>query len=80
VIEIGQDVEAIDPDHTHMIYEGIHANHTHPSDLDFFGLLIPEFHLPGAFGCEASRTDGFCGIVDKNDDVPVIQRPGTNDM
>ena len=80
VIEIGQDVELIDEEHTHIFYDGIHVNHTHPSDLDFIGMVIPEFHLAGAFGCEINRTDGFCALIDKNDDVPVIQNPGVEDM
>lgn len=72
VIEIGQDVESIDDEHTHIYYDGIDVNHTHPSELNTTGLVISEFHMAGAFGCPVSRRDGLCNAIDFNDDTPVI--------
>ena len=64
VIEIGQDVEGIDPVHTHIYYDGINVDHVHPSNLTEISLVLPEFHLAGAFGCEISRRDGVCALID----------------
>jgi len=50
VVEIGQDVEEIENTVTHVYYEGIDTDHSHPSDLTLEE-EIPEFSLPGAIGC-----------------------------